>query len=54
MKCTSCKLKEATNHYGKVDICDSCLVELQLSVRFYIAGKEVTPEEYYKKIYENK
>jgi len=35
-------------------ICDSCLIELQLSTRFYIGGVEVTPEEYYRRIQDGK
>jgi len=50
MKCQVCKLKEATNHQGKLHLCDGCLTELQLSVQYYINGKEVTAEEYYDRI----
>lgn len=50
MKCQVCKIKEATNHQGKLHLCDGCLTELQLSVQFYINGKEVTAEEYYNRI----
>lgn len=54
MICKICKKKEATQHQGKMYICDECLIELQLSVRFYIGKKEVSPEEYYRRINETK
>ena len=49
MKCTLCKTKEATNHHKDLHICDSCLIEIQLSVRYYVGGEEVTPQEYHRK-----
>lgn len=54
MICQICKLKEATQHIDKLHICNGCLIELQLSVQFYIDGKEVSPEEYYRQLNENK
>ena len=54
MNCSVCKTKEATNHNKDFHICDSCLIELQLSTRFYIGGVEVTPEEYYRRIQDGK
>ena len=53
MKCQMCKIKEATNHQRTLHICDSCLIELKLSVIHYIGGKEVTPQEFYRRLNEN-
>ena len=52
MKCQVCKIKEATNHQGKIHFCDGCLIELQMSVTYYINRKEISAEEYYKKLNE--
>jgi len=54
MKCQICKLKEATNHSKTLQICDGCLIELQLSVKYYIGKKEVSPQEYYRRIKDGK
>ena len=49
MKCTLCKKQEAI--LGK-DICDTCLLEIELAFTYSIDGKEVTKEEYDRKIKE--
>lgn len=51
MKCKLCKLKEATYHKKNFHICDGCLIEIQLSVQYYIGGKEVSSEEYYRRLH---
>ena len=53
MKCQICKIIEATNHQNNLHICDGCMIELQLSAQFYIGGKEVSAEEYYRRLNEN-
>jgi hypothetical protein len=54
--CDICKTKEATNFHQptKSKYCDTCYVELCNSFTYYIGGKEVTKEEYYKFIEEEK
>ena len=44
-KCRLCKIKEATNFNGDFGICNSCLIDIQLSFHYYIGSKEVTKEE---------
>jgi protein-arginine kinase activator protein McsA len=50
MICELCKIKEATIHLKStrdlLDICNSCLEDLQTSLGYYIAGEEVVKEEY--------
>ena len=45
MICKLCKTNETNNKCG---ICDKCGIEIQLSVHYYIGGKEVTKEEHDK------
>jgi hypothetical protein len=45
MKCKLCKNREANNHYKTLDICDKCLVDIQLSFTYYINGKECVKED---------
>lgn len=52
--CKLCKKLKATNHIEELHICDKCLIEIQLSFSYYINNKEVTIEEYKRKIDENK
>jgi hypothetical protein len=46
--CDACKTKEATQKSSNLNLCDSCYIELMSSFTYYIAGKEVTKEEYDK------
>lgn len=47
MICKLCKKNEGKNHVGKtLDICDSCLVDIQFAFSYHIGNKEVTKEEY--------
>ena len=41
--CKLCKIKETKDNNT---ICDDCVIEIQLSFSYFIAGKEVTPHEY--------
>lgn len=51
--CPLCKKNQAVhftpNGFG---ICDACFIEIQLSFSYYVGGKEVTREEYKRKINE--
>lgn len=49
MVCELCKNKEASNHFennGTLDICNDCLIQLQESLGYFIAGNEVVKEEF--------
>lgn len=46
MICKLCKQKEGVNNINKLNICDSCLLDIQLAFTYHINGKEVTRTEY--------
>jgi ribosomal protein L37AE/L43A len=50
MICKLCKKKEVTDSNPKIHICDICRMEIELSFRYFVAGKEVTQEEYNRRI----
>ena len=50
MICKLCKKNKATFD----GICSKCLIDIQMSFGYYIGGKEVTKEEYDRRIDENK
>jgi len=51
MICELCHKKEAIEDKK---ICDTCLLEIELAFTYYIGGKEVTKEEYDRRIKERK
>jgi ribosomal protein L37AE/L43A len=53
MICLLCKKKEVKDPNPKIKICDLCRMEIELAFTYYIGGKEVTKEEYEKRINEN-
>lgn len=50
MICKLCKEREVTDPNPKIHICDICRMELELSFQYFIDGKEVTREEYDRRI----
>ena len=44
--CDICKVREAKILITSGNFCDSCYIDLMNSITYYIAGKEVTKEEY--------
>lgn len=54
MICLLCKKREVKDKNPKIKICDICRLEIELSFTFYIGGKEVTPQEFYRRIDEGK
>ena len=50
MNCHCCKKNKATNWDKNYGICDKCLIDIQLSMSYHIAGKEVTQGEYQRKV----
>ena len=53
MNCRLCKEKEAVNFTTKeFGICDSCYVDIVTAFSYGIGGKEVTKEEYNRRINE--
>lgn len=52
MICKLCKKREVTDKNPKIHICDLCRLEIELSFTYHIDGKEVTKEEYERRIKE--
>jgi ribosomal protein L37AE/L43A len=50
MICKLCKKREVKDSNPKITICDICRLEIELAFIYYIDGKEVTKEEYEKRI----
>jgi hypothetical protein len=50
MLCKLCKEREVQDKNPKITICDICRLELELAFTYYIGRKEVTKEEYKKRI----
>jgi hypothetical protein len=50
MICKLCKKREVNDPNPKIKICSLCRLELELSFTYYIGGKEVTHEEYDRRI----
>jgi len=50
MICKLCKKREVKDKNPKIKICDICKMEIEFSFQYYIGGKEVTKEEYYRRI----
>ena len=50
MKCKLCKKREVQDPNPRIHICDLCRLEIELSFRYFIDGKEVTKEEYNRRI----
>ena len=54
MTCELCKKKEVTDPNPKIKICDLCRLEIELAFTYYIVGKEVTKQEYERRIKEGR
>lgn len=52
MICKLCKKREVIDKNSKIHICDICRLEIELSFTYYIGNKEVTKEEYDRRINE--
>jgi len=52
MICKLCKKREVTDPNPKIKICEICRLEIELAFTYYICEKEVTREEYEKRIKE--
>ena len=52
MICKLCKKREVTDNNPLIKICDLCRMEIELAFTYFIAGKEVTKEEYDRRINE--
>jgi len=52
--CKLCKKNEVKDPNPKIHICDICRLEIELAFTHYIGGKEVTREEYERRIKEIK
>jgi len=50
MVCKLCKKLEVTDKNPQIKICSVCRLELELSLTYHIAGKEVTRETYEREI----
>jgi len=50
MICLLCHKREVVDKNPKIKICDVCRLELELSFTYAIDGKEVTQEEYDRRI----
>lgn len=50
MLCSLCKKKEVQDPNPKITICDLCRLEIEMAFTYHINGKEVTKEEYLKRI----
>ena len=54
MICLLCKQREVQDPNPAIKICDLCRMEIEMSFTFYIGGKEVTREEYERRINEER
>lgn len=48
--CKLCHKNEITDPNPKIHICSLCRLEIELSFQYFISGKEVTPQEYERRI----
>jgi len=54
-KCYLCKKDKTHLNKGKeIEICDSCLLDIVMAFGYFIDGKEVTKDEYERKLKKGK
>ncbi|MBU0580459.1 MAG: hypothetical protein KKA19_04715 [Candidatus Margulisbacteria bacterium] len=51
MICKLCHEREVKDPNPKIHLCDLCIIEIMSAFTYHIDGKEVTQEEYERRLY---